>query len=153
MPHNSEKYIYFQKLKSSFELPYICVRILPLKKIRLYITRFLNLVWLFCDPMDYSLPGCSVLGFPSKNTGVGCHLFSRGFSWPRDWTPGLLHLLQILYHWATIEALVLQHVFILIYSKVIFWIKIHKWYLPSSNANLAFPLISLCSYISVSQLV
>ena len=25
--------------------------------------------------------------FPGKNTRMGCHFFSRGFSWPRDWTP------------------------------------------------------------------
>ena len=26
-----------------------------------------------CDPMDCSPPGSSALGFPGKNTGVGCH--------------------------------------------------------------------------------
>ena len=24
--------------------------------------------------------------FPGKNTGVGCHFFLQGSSWPRDWT-------------------------------------------------------------------
>ena len=31
-----------------------------------------------CDPMDYSLPGSSVHGFPSKNTGMGCHSLLHG---------------------------------------------------------------------------
>ena len=40
-----------------------------------------------------------------KNTGVGCHFFSRGSSWPRDWT-SLLHCRWIVYGWSTREALV-----------------------------------------------
>ena len=44
----------------------------------------------FCDPMDCSPPGASVLGdFPGQNTGVGCHAFLRTQRW------NLLHLL----HW------------------------------------------------------
>ena len=39
----------------------------------------------FCDPMDYSLPGSSVRGI-LQATRVDCHPFSRGSSWPRDWT-------------------------------------------------------------------
>ena len=31
-----------------------------------------------CDPMECSLPGSSVHGFPSKNTGVGCHSLLNG---------------------------------------------------------------------------
>ena len=32
-----------------------------------------------CSPMDYSLPGSSVLGdSPGKNTGVGCHVLLQG---------------------------------------------------------------------------
>ena len=39
-----------------------------------------------CDPMDYSPPDSSVHGIlQAQNTGVGCHSFSRGSSWPRDW--------------------------------------------------------------------
>ena len=39
-------------------------------------------------PLDCSPPSSSVHGdFPSKNTGVGCHVLrSRGSSQPRDWT-------------------------------------------------------------------
>ena len=43
----------------------------------------LSHVKLFCDPMDYILPGFSVhVIFPGKNTGAGCHSSSRGFSDP-----------------------------------------------------------------------
>ena len=32
-----------------------------------------------CNPMDYSLPGCSVPGlFPGNNTGMGCHFLLQG---------------------------------------------------------------------------
>ena len=41
-----------------------------------------------CNPMDCSLPGCSVHGdSPGKNTGVGCHALLLEFSQPRAWTP------------------------------------------------------------------
>ena len=33
----------------------------------------------------------SVWDFPSKNTRVGCHFFSRRSSWPRDTNPCILH--------------------------------------------------------------
>ena len=36
--------------------------------------------------------------FPGKNTGVGCHSFSRGSSWPRDWTLVSCIGRQVLYH-------------------------------------------------------
>ena len=40
-----------------------------------------------CDPVDCSPPGSSVHGdSPAKNTGVGCHTFSRGSSGRRDQT-------------------------------------------------------------------
>ena len=37
-------------------------------------------VWLFCKPMDCSLPGSSVPGIDSlgKNTAVGCHALLQG---------------------------------------------------------------------------
>ena len=45
--------------------------------------------------------------FPGKNTGVGCHSYSRGSSRPRDqthisWNSCICR--HILYHWATWEA-------------------------------------------------
>ena len=43
-----------------------------------------------CDPMDYSLPGSSVLGdSPGKNTGVGCHALLQGIFPTQGSNPGL----------------------------------------------------------------
>ena len=58
----------------------------------------LSHIQLFCDPMDYGLPGSSVMEFSKqecKNTGVGCHfLLQKIFPIP-GWNPRLLNLL----HW------------------------------------------------------
>ena len=43
---------------------------------------------------------------PGKNTGVGCHFFSRGSSPPRDRTLISYIGRRILYHWATRETLI-----------------------------------------------
>ena len=52
-----------------------------------------------CDPMDYSLPGSSVLGdSPGKNTGVGFHDLFQGIFPTQGLNPGLLHCRWILYH-------------------------------------------------------
>ena len=61
-----------------------------------------------CDPMDYGLPGSSVHGIlQARILEWGAISFSRGSSWPRDWTPVSwvsCNGRQILYHWATWEA-------------------------------------------------
>ena len=54
-----------------------------------------------CSPSGSSLCPWAFLG---KNTGVGCHLFSRGSSQPRNWTHDYYIDRQILYHWATWES-------------------------------------------------
>ena len=52
-----------------------------------------------CDPMDCSLPGCSVHGdSPGKNTGMRCHALLQGIFSTQGLNPGLLHCRQILYH-------------------------------------------------------
>ena len=56
-----------------------------------------------CDPMDCSLPGFSV-DFPGESTGVGCHFFSRGSSWPRDQTQVSCIAGRRFTLWATREA-------------------------------------------------
>ena len=58
-----------------------------------------------CDPMDCSPPGSSVPGI-SQATALEwvATSFSRGSSWPRDWTCSSYASCigrQILYHWAT----------------------------------------------------
>ena len=48
------------------------------------------------DPMDCSLPGCSVHGDSrGKNTEVGCHALLQGSFPTQGWNPRLLALL----HW------------------------------------------------------
>ena len=59
-----------------------------------------------CDPMDGSPPGSSVLDFPGKNTGVGCHALLQGIFLTQELNLCLLQLLHyrcILYHGATRE--------------------------------------------------
>ena len=53
-----------------------------------------------CDPVDCSPPGSSVHGILQARVLEWVAMPpSRGSSWPRDWTPGLLH--YRLYCWAT----------------------------------------------------
>ena len=60
-----------------------------------------------CDPMDCSQPGSPVHGILQARILEWVAIpFSRGSFQPRDWTPGLLHYMQILYHWATRDRLV-----------------------------------------------
>ena len=51
------------------------------------VVQSLSCVWLFCDPIDYSPPGCSVHGIsPARILEWVAIFFSRGSSRPRDWT-------------------------------------------------------------------
>ena len=43
--------------------------------------------------------------FPGKNTGVGCLFLLPGIFLSQELSPSLLHCRQILYHWATWEAM------------------------------------------------
>ena len=50
------------------------------------------------DPMDCSLPGCSVYGVsPHKYTGVGCHMLLQEIFPTQGLNPGLPHYKQILF--------------------------------------------------------
>ena len=49
--------------------------------------------------------------FLDKNTGVGCHLFSRGSSWCKDQTCGSYIGKQVLYPWATKEPHTILHTY------------------------------------------
>ena len=52
-----------------------------------------------CDPMDCSLPGCSVHGdSPGKNTRVGCRALLQGIFPTHGLNPSLLYCRQILYY-------------------------------------------------------
>ena len=62
----------------------------------------LSCVRLFCDPVDYSLPGFSVLGiFQERILEWVAISSSRGSSWPRDQTQVSSIGRRILYQWAT----------------------------------------------------
>ena len=62
----------------------------------------------FCDPMDCSLPGSFIHGlFQARELEWVAISFSRGSSWPKDLTCISCIGRQILYHWATREALLL----------------------------------------------
>ena len=57
-----------------------------------------------CDPMDCSPPGSSVYGiFQARILQWVVISYSRGSSWPRDWTCFYFISRQILYHYATWE--------------------------------------------------
>ena len=59
--------------------------------------------------MDYSLPGCSVLGlFPGKNTGMGCDFLLQGIIPTQGSNLGLLHCRRILYCLSQQGSLALQ---------------------------------------------
>ena len=64
--------------------------------------------WLFCDPMDCSLLRSSVREVPQAKILEWVVIsFSRGPSWPKDWTCVSCLGRQILYHRATWEAPIL----------------------------------------------
>ena len=59
-----------------------------------------------CKPMDCCLPGSSVHGISQARILEWVAIsFSRGSSWPRNWTCVSLTGRQIFYHWSTREAL------------------------------------------------
>ena len=52
-----------------------------------------------CDPMDFSLPGSSVLGDPpGKDARVDCHALLQGIFATKKSNPGLPRCRRILYH-------------------------------------------------------
>ena len=59
------------------------------------------------DPIDWSLPGSSVHGIlQARILGVGCHSLIQGIFPIQGSDPCILHCRQILYFWATREALI-----------------------------------------------
>ena len=63
-----------------------------------YVLTCCSHVQLFCDPMDYSLPGSSVCGISQSRMLEWVAISaSRGSSWPRDWSVFCFGR-QILYH-------------------------------------------------------
>ena len=70
------------------------------------VAQSISPVWVFWDPMDWSLPGYSVHGISQARILERVAIaFSRGSSWLRDWTHVSCTSNRILYHWATWDAL------------------------------------------------
>ena len=66
------------------------------------------LAW--CDPLECSLPGSSVHGIlQARILEWIAMLFSRGSSWPRDWTQAPALQADFFTVWATREALYAEH--------------------------------------------
>ena len=81
-----------------------------------------------CSLMDCSLLGSSVHGnSPGKNTGVGCHALSRGYSQPRDQTQVSCVAGGFFTLWATREAQKIQYDIFLPYWS--FWsvYRVYGW--------------------------
>ena len=80
------------------------------------------------DPIDCSLNRLLCpWDFPSKNTGMGCHFFSRGSSQPRSWTQVSCIAGRFFTNWATRESLrTANQSSKLNGSKVINWLNIHQ---------------------------
>ena len=68
-------------------------------------SEFAQLCLTLCDPMDSSLPGSSVHGiFQARVLEWVTMSFSRGSSWPRDWTQVSCTAGRHFTLWATREA-------------------------------------------------
>ena len=70
------------------------------------VVQSLSCVWLFWDPMDYSLPSSSVYGISQARILERVAIFfSRGSSQPKDWTQVSCIAGRLFTIWATKEAL------------------------------------------------
>ena len=61
-----------------------------------------------CNPMDCSLPGASVHGILRQEYWSGYHFLFQGIFPTQGSNLHLLHCRQILYHWASKEALIIS---------------------------------------------
>ena len=57
--------------------------------------------------------------FPGKNIGLGCHFLLQGIFSPRDSSMDSCIGRQILFHWATREALTFMYRIVLIWKKIV----------------------------------
>ena len=92
---------YYSLLK---EMSYQAIKIYE-GNLNAYCMCIISCVWLFCDFMDYSLPGSSICAiFQARILEWVIISFCRGSSWPRDWAWISCIGRQILYYCATWEA-------------------------------------------------
>ena len=71
------------------------------------VVYLLTCLWWFATPWTITHSAPCFMGFSSMITGVGCHYFLHGIFLTQDWTHGSYMGRQVLYHWATWEALYL----------------------------------------------
>ena len=64
---------------------------LPSPTLMLVVVYSLSHIWLFCDPMDRSLPTSSVHGISQTNAGVGCHFLLQAIFLTQRSNPRLQH--------------------------------------------------------------
>ena len=70
-----------------------------------WVVQLLSHVRFFCDPTEWSLPGSSVHEISQARIWEWVAIsFSRGASWPRDWTHVSCISKWILFGWATWET-------------------------------------------------
>ena len=132
----------------------------------LFLLLFFNCVWLFCNPMDCSLPGSSVHGiFQARILEWVAISFSMGSSWPRDWS----HISCITGRFSTAEPaenflfLNLGPTYIIVFSYVAtYFIGTHIYYDKGDNFvkwgeggnglfNKLFVLLEIHKKFNVSQ--
>ena len=69
------------------------------KIVRKYVVVWsLSCVCLFASPWTLASQASLSMGFPSKNTGMGCHFLLQGIFPPQGSNLDLLHFRQTLYH-------------------------------------------------------
>ena len=107
-----------------------------------FVLLSLSCVWLFCDPMDHSPPGSFVRGLSQARILEWAVISSsRGSSQPKDWTHVSCIGRQILYHWATTEALT---------STILQLRKKIKFKKPNILIKeILFSTVSLCCFVFV----
>ena len=109
---------------------------LPLAHLKLYAVLYLvtQSCLTLCNPMDWSLPDCSVQGdSPGKNTRVCCHALFQGIFPTQGVNPGLPHCRQILYHlshqrstWSCIHIIEIQgNIFFIFFFSIVVFLDIY----------------------------
>ena len=89
------------KIRNMTRISALANSVYPLSAVGL----LLSCIWLFCDPMDCSLPGSSVCGVSQARLLEWAAVsFFRGSSQAREWTHVPCIGRWILYPWATWEA-------------------------------------------------
>ena len=67
------------------------------------VIQLLRHVWFFATPWIVNPQDLLSMGFPGKNTRMGCRFLLQGSSPPRDWIHNSHVGRWVLYHWATWE--------------------------------------------------